>query len=102
MALAIVLAIPLVAITVAAGLASWARDVVSRSPLLGALGVLFTASALAHLFVARACGTGVNRPILAIAAADEACHRVGLVSLQLVVLLVVTTATVVRLGGVRR
>ena len=41
-------------------------------------------------------------PIVALAVADDACHRMGVASLQLVVLLVVTTATVVRLGGLRR
>lgn len=102
MAVAIVVAIPIAALALAAGLARWARDVVSRSPVVGALGVLFTVSALAHLFVARACGAGVNRPILALAAADEACYRVGLVSLQLVVLLVVATAAAARLADVRR
>jgi hypothetical protein len=101
-AMAIVLAIPIVALAMVAGLARWARDVLSRSPLVGALGVLFTASSLVNLFMARACGAGVNRPIVALAVGDGACHRTGLVSLQLVVLLVVTTATVVRLGDVRR
>ena len=101
-ALAIVVAIPIVAMAVAAGLARWANDVLRRSPVVGAVGVLLTASAVLNLFVARACGGGVNRPIVALAVTDDACHRTGLVSLQLVLLLVVATAAVVRLGEVRR
>ena len=101
-ALAIVIAMPLAAIAVAAGLARWAHDALVRAPVLGALGVLFTGFAIVNLFVARACGDGVNRPIVAIALADDACREVGLVSLQLVILLVVATAAAVRLGDVRR
>lgn len=101
-ALAIVVAIPIVAMAVAAGLARWASDVLRRSPVVGGVGVLLTASALLNLFVARACGGGVNRPIAALAAADDACYRTGLVSLLLVLLLVVATAVVVRLPEVRR
>lgn len=101
-ALLIVLAIPVVVLALAVGLAGWARDSMARAPVTGALGVVLAASALVNLLVARSCGDGVNRPIVAAALGDDACRRVGLVSLQLLLLAVVATAVVVRLGDLRR
>jgi hypothetical protein len=101
-ALLIVVAIPLAAIATLVGLTTWARDALRRAPVVGGLGIVFVLAALVNLFVARTCGAGTNRPIIALTLADEACHRVGLVSLEIVLLLVVTTAVMVRLSDVRR
>jgi hypothetical protein len=102
LALLIVLAIPVAALWVLAGFAVWARDAVRRSPLLGGLGVLCTGVAVANLFVERTCADGTNRPIVAMFVSDHGCHRLGVISLEVVVLLLVATAATVRLGDLRR
>ena len=101
-AVVLVLAIPVVALAALVGLVRWARDSIARAPAIGVLGVLCTASALVNLFLARACGDGVNRPIIAAAIGDPACQRVGVASIQVVLLLVVATAAVTRLADAGR
>lgn len=100
--LLIVLAIPIAGIALVAGTVVWARDAIRRSPRTGSLGVGLTAMAGANLLVARACGSGVNRPIIDFAVGHDDCLRAGLLSVELVLLLAVTTSVVVRLGDVRR
>jgi len=102
LALLLVLAIPLSAMGLLGALVAWARDSVARSPVVGALGVVLTVAALANLLIARACGDGTNRPIVGLAVGDAGCQRVGLEAFGLVLLVVVTTAVVVRLGELRR
>lgn len=96
-ALALVLAIPIVALVVVGGTVVWARDVVTRAPVVGSIGAIATMLALANVFAARACGAGVNRPIIAITLADEACRRTGFLAFAVVLLLGSATASVVRL-----
>lgn len=102
LALIIVLLIPVAALLVVAGAIVWARDAVGRSPLVGGFGVLCVGVAVANLFVERTCEDGRNRPIVSMFVSDHACHRVGVISLEVVLLLVVATAVVVRLSDVRR
>ena len=101
-ALGLVLAIPLVGLAALAGLVAWTRDVLARAPIVGGLGAVSTFAAIAHLIVPRACGDGVNRPIVAAAVGLDECRRIGVASVGLVVLLLAATAAVTRLGDVRR
>jgi hypothetical protein len=101
-ALALVLAIPIAFLAACLGLALWTRDSVARAPLIGALGAVCTAAAIANLVVARACGDGINRPLVAAAVGADECRRVGVASVALVLLLLSATSAVTRLGDVRR
>lgn len=101
-ALALVLAIPVAAMAVVTGLVLWTRDVLSRAPAIGALGAACTSAALAHLLVARTCGDGINRPIIAAALGSDECRRIGVGSVALAVLLLAATAVVTRLVEVKR
>jgi hypothetical protein len=69
--------------------------------VVGSLGVLLAALAIVNLVVARSCGGGVNRPIVSAVLRSDACHRSGVIALGLPILLVVATATLVRLGDAR-
>ena len=101
-ALALVLAIPIVAMAALVGLVRWSRDALARAPVLGALGIVSTYIALANLFVARACGDGINRPIIAAAVGTDECRRLGVSSVGVALVLLVATPVVTRLGDVRR
>ena len=102
LALILILVIPVAALLLLVGVGVWARDAVRRSPVVGGLGVLFTGVALANLFVERTCDDGTNRPVVSMLVSDHSCHRLGVISLEIVVLLIVATAVAVRLGDVRR
>ena len=101
-ALALVLAIPVAAMGALVGLAAWTRDAITRAPVLGVLGAACTFAAVANLFLARACGDGINRPIVAAAVGVDECRQVGVASVAVVILLLVATAAATRLGDVRR
>jgi hypothetical protein len=101
-ALVLVLAIPAVGMAIVAGGIAWARDTIARAPVPGSIGVACTIIAAANLFVARTCGGSTNRPIVAMALPDDPCQRSALIAVELVLLLVVATATVVRLPDLRR
>ncbi|HEX4903875.1 MAG TPA: hypothetical protein VFU93_00395 [Acidimicrobiales bacterium] len=101
-AVLLVLAIPIAAMGALVGLAAWTRDALTRAPVVGALGALCTFAAITHLVLPRACGDGTNRPIVAAAVGLDECRRIGVASVALVVLLLAATATVTRLGDVRR
>ena len=100
-ALLIVLAMPVVAIGVVALAYFWALDALQRSLPAGATGVLCTLVAAGNLFVERRCGGTVNRAILTAFVGPDDCRRSALVAIELVVLLAVATALVVRAGEVR-
>ena len=100
--LVLVLAMPIAALASLAGLVHWARDSIARAPVIGALGVVCAASALGNLLVARACGDSINRPLIGAALGDETCRRIGAASIELLLLIVVATAVVTRLGELRR
>jgi hypothetical protein len=102
LALLIVLLIPITAGALLAGLGVWARDVLRRSPLVGGFGVLCLGAALVNLVVPRTCDDGTNRPAVGMFVSDHGCHRAGVISLGLVLLALVATASVVRLRDVRR
>lgn len=101
-AVLLVLAIPIAAMSALVGLAAWTRDALTRAPVVGALGALCTFAAIVHLLVARRCGDGINRPLVAAAVGLDECRRVGVASVALVVLLLAATAAATRLGDVRR
>ena len=102
LALLIVVLIPVAAGAAVVGIGMWALDVVRRSPVLGAAGVLCLAAALGNLVIARTCDDGTNRPAIGLFASDHGCHRAGVISLEIVLLALVATAAVVRLRGVKR
>jgi hypothetical protein len=97
----IVIAIPVAALLLVAGALAWGYDAVVRNPYIGGLGIAAVAVATGNLFVVRTCRDGANRPITSMFVGDHACHRNGLLALQLVLLLVVATSVLVRLGEVR-
>lgn len=101
-AIVLVLAIPVGLLTLGFGLVAWGRDAVRRSPVVGGLGVACTVLAIGNLVVARSCAAGVNRPIVSAALSSDACHRSGVIAVEIALLLVVATAAVVRLGEIRR
>jgi hypothetical protein len=100
-ALLIVFAIPVVLLGVAALAFFWAHDSLQRSLPVGAIGVLGTLVAAGNLFVERSCAGSVNRPIITAVLGPDECRRSALVALEVVVLLAVATALVVRAGEVR-
>jgi hypothetical protein len=100
-AVAIVVGIPVVALALVFGGVALARDAVKREPVAGAVGVAGMILAVANLLMAQQCDGVTNRPIIAIAT-EAACRRDALLAMQLVVLVAVATAVVVRLGDVRR
>jgi hypothetical protein len=102
LALLIVFAIPFAAIGLVVAAYAWGRDAIERSRAAGIAGVGLTVLAAVNLLVARGCGSGVNRPVITMVLGDDACHRVGLLSFELLLLLVVATSVVVRLPDVRR
>ena len=101
-ALLIVIAIPFAALGLIVATAAWGRDAVVRSRHAGITGIVCTAVAAGNLFIARPCGDGVNRPLLAIVTGSDECYRAALMSFELVMLLVVATSVAVRLGDLRR
>ena len=101
-AVLLVLAIPIAAMSALVGLAAWTHDALTRAPVVGALGAMCTFAAIVHLVVPRDCGDGVNRPIVAAAVGLDECHRVGVASVAVVVLLLAATTAVTRLRDVRR
>lgn len=101
-AVAIVFAIPVAALALVAGTVLWARDAVAREPRAGLVGILCTLVAAGNLFVERSCAGNVNRPVITAFVGADACQRSSLVAVELVVLLAVATALVVRAGEIRR
>ena len=97
----IIIAIPVAALLLVAGVLAWGYDAFVRNPVIAILGIAATAAATANLFFERSCHDGVNRPIVSMFVGDHACHRTGLLSLEVVLLLVVGTSVLVRLGEVR-
>ena len=98
----IVLLIPVTAGLLVVGLGAWARDVVRRNAVIGGLGVVWLAAALANLVVERQCDDGTNRLVVGLFVSDHACHRSGVIALEVALLALVATAALVRLGDVRR
>ena len=101
-ALLIVLAIPFAAVGLVVVAIGWASDALARSRHTGLTGIACTAVAAANLFVARPCGDGTNRPVIAIITGSGDCYRAALMSFELMVLLGVATSVAVRLGDLRR
>jgi hypothetical protein len=97
----IIIAIPVAALLLVAGALAWGYDAFVRNPIIAILGIAATVAATANLFLERSCHDGVNRPITSMFVGDHACHRTGLLSLEVVLLLVVGTSVLVRLGEVR-
>lgn len=101
-ALLIVLAIPFAALYLFLATMAWARDAIRRAPIGGPIGVFATMAASGNLIVARACGGDTNRPVITLVTGHGSCLRLGLISLEVVLLVAVWTSTAVRLGDVRR
>ena len=98
----IIIAIPVAALLLVAGALAWGYDAVVRNRVVGGLGILAAAAATANLFVERTCDDGTNRPIVSMFIGGHGCHRSGLLALEILLLLVVGTSVLVRLGDVRR
>jgi hypothetical protein len=97
----IIIAIPVAALLLVAGALAWGYDAIVHNPVIAIVGIAATSAATANLFLERACHDGVNRPIVSMFVGDHACHRTGLLSLEVVLLLVVGTSVLVRLGEIR-
>ena len=97
----IIIAIPVAALLLVAGVLAWGYDAFVRNPVIAILGYAATAGATANLFLQRTCHDGANRPIISMWVGDHACHRTGLLSAEIVLLLVVGTSVLVRLGEVK-
>jgi hypothetical protein len=97
----IIIAIPVAALLLVAGALAWGYDAIVRNPIIGVLGITAAAVATGNLFVERSCHDGANRPIVSMFVGDHACHRSGLLSLEVLLLLVVGTSVLVRLGEVK-
>jgi hypothetical protein len=97
----IIIAIPVAALLLVAGALAWGYDAVNRNPVVGTLGITAAAAAVGNLFIERACHDGANRPIVSMFIGDHGCHRTGLLALQVLLLLVVGTSVLVRLGEVK-
>jgi hypothetical protein len=97
----IIIAIPVAALLVVAGALAWGYDAVARNPVIGILGIAAATAATGNLFIERTCDDGTNRPIVAMFISDHGCHRVALLALEVVLLLVVATSVLVRLGEVK-
>jgi len=97
----IIIAIPVAALLLVAGVVAWAYDAFVRNPVVAVLGYAAMAAATANLFLERTCSDGANRPITSMFIGDHACHRTGLLSLEIVLLVVVATSVLVRFGEIR-
>lgn len=98
----IVVAIPVAALLLVAGALAWAYDAVAHKPVIGMLGIVAASVATGNMIVEHSCHDGVNRPIISMWVGDHACHRSGLLALELLLLLVVGTSVLVRLSDVKR
>ena len=101
-ALLLVAVIPIAAFALLAGGVAWARDAISRAPVVGWIGMLLALAAIGNLVVPRRFGEVVNRPVLAAFVGDGHAERAGMMGIALVLLVVVATAIAVRAGEVRR
>jgi len=93
-----VIAMPLVALGLLAGLVAWARDAVSHRTPIGTAGVLIAAAAIGNLFIERRLGAATTRPVLALFLERDDAFRSALLALAVAVLLVVATSVAVRLA----
>ena len=99
LALAIVMAAPVVAIGLALSAADWVRWVVRTGGAVGIVGLVLTAVAAVNLVVPRTCATepvkAVNRPVLSLAVDDGDCFRSALGAVGFLGLAAAATSAVV-------
>lgn len=103
-ALLLVFAIPAAAVALGAGALVWARDALSRSPVIGLVGIALTAAAAGNLVIPRRLADEMNRPIVALFLSHGDPQRTGLASVDALLLCVLATSLAVRrqaLTGVR-
>ena len=102
LAVLIVLTIPFAMVGLIVIAAAWADDALARERTTGLVGIACTGIAAVNLLIPRSCGDEVNRPIVAIVTGSGDCFRMGLLSVEVVLLLAVATSVAVRFPALRR
>lgn len=93
----LVIALAFGAVMLVAGAVTLARDALERAPIPALVGIACTAVTFGSLFLERACGGTVNRPIITAVVGPDTCRVSALAAIELVVLLALGTSLAVRL-----